>query len=91
MTAPKITKTVKGYFEVWTLGCGCDVRVNTEGRTTIYRQAGVKARLHADDKARLGKLTCQPCAGCGHLLHTATGRRPAVCRDCRIDAEIAAR
>jgi hypothetical protein len=57
MTAPLraavLRKTIPGYFQIWRMPCGHEVRVNTESFGSYLRNPESRKKFNASTKARL--------------------------------------
>lgn len=63
MNAAKMTRDHNGYFEVWQMPCGHEVRVNTEGHGYLFKtNREFKRKIDAGTKARLTEQAkCRDC------------------------------
>jgi hypothetical protein len=61
-TAPRIVKSDNGYFEIWALPCGHEVRVSTEDTQFARTRGGRRSQLQAQTKQWLASITCDECA-----------------------------
>jgi hypothetical protein len=64
MTArqPRCIKRSNGYFEIWALPCGHQVRVTTEHLGLRLRSAEGRQQHRAYTRDRLAGLACADCA-----------------------------
>lgn len=60
--APHVVRRDNGYFEIWALPCGHEVRVSTEATQFARTRGGRRAQLQASTKQWLATATCNECA-----------------------------